>query len=371
VSVSVATNRRPPIGHRARLLPPEVCLGAACRLFSWTLPFILGVFGLARIATAAGAAITVCPQPVCRSCGPISSCLVEVPILVSGDRELDAIGFDVDFPVHLSYSGIARGPVTRAWFDFEAKWTAPNHIRVGGFDGTGTTLAGTDTLCVLSFRTVANYQGNVRTYAFVDDLEGAEECTAAVQVGGTSTSDVYLAVVPKSSPMECCFDTPDGTELQVVARDPEGTTGFLATAFRIVVSPPAVGAFFTWTPAPGVTSTGESPVDNGSASSVRGVTVSSHECATLNSTGVELGTITVQGLSGQHDLFIRKIFPAPPEMYCFFVQGCDPCPHDMYCLSRNYDPVVYHAIVNAVSCGSCGRVAVKPVTWGGIKSVYR
>jgi hypothetical protein len=290
---------------------------------------------------------------------------------VSGDLELDAIGFDVDYPGYLSYAGVERGPVTRTWFDFEAKWTAPNHIRIGGFDGSGTTLAGTDTLCVLSFRSMANVQGIIRTYAFVDDLAGAQECTTTVQVAGTSTSDVYLAVVPKISPLECCFDTPDGTELLVLARDPQGTAGFLGTAFRIQVIPEAVGAVFTWTPAPGVTSTGESPVDNGSMSSVRGVSVSREECATLSTTGVELGTITVQGLSGQHDLYIRKIFPAPPEMYCFFVQGCDPCPNDMFCLGRNYDPIVYHAIVNAVSCGSCGQVSVTPVTWGGIKSIYR
>lgn len=326
------------------------------------------------LSRPAAAAIRVCPVDTCATC--TAPCSISVPILVTGTGRLDAVGFDLDhLPWRLQFSGMRRGRVTRDWTVFEAQAWQYERVRIGGFDSEGYSLNGADTLCVLQFEVIPDAVAALRAHNFVDDFAGARECTTFVRVTRPAAPpNGHVAVVPANDPTACCYATPDGTTLNVVARAPEGTvSGILGAAFRVQVSPPAPGAVFAWTPAPGLASSIGDPVDNDAAPGARtGVTLAFESCASFAHGEILLGTLTVFGLTGERDLLVRRHDTPPPAVACPSFRLCEPCAAAAACLSVG-DAVVFRARINAPSCDPvlCGWVPVAPTTWSAVKQTYR
>ena len=338
--------------------------------------------GCALLAALApdAAALEVCAPDVSVTCAP---CRLDVPVLVTGAATLDAVGFDLVFDgAGVGFMGMRRGRLVRGWPVFDAQHLSGSRLRVGGFSSAPTALAGTDTLAVLSFApgSAAGCMG-YHVEELVDDLAGAVTCSGLATWAGSGDPDNgYIAVFPAGGSPTCCFDTPDGTLLQVVALAAGAAeAGIVGADFRIEVMPPAPGARIDWTPAPGLADTSGDPVDNAAAGSdSAGVSVGFAACRTAGPEGIPLGTLSVSGLAGEHELLVKRDRrAADSSLPCTRFRLCDGADCEYACLARvagaAYDPVVFRARINSASCSGtpCGRVPVTPSRWGAIKQMYR
>jgi hypothetical protein len=326
------------------------------------------------------AALEVCAPDGSVTCAP---CRLDVPVLVSGAATLDAVGFDFVFDgARVGFVGMRPGRLVRGWPVFDAQHLSGSRLRVGGFSSAPTVLAGTDTLALLSFApgSATGCMG-YRIEELVDDLAGALTCTGfATWTGGGDPDNGYVAVFPAGGPPTCCFATPDGTLLQVVALAAGAAeSGILGADFRIEVVPPAPGARIAWTPAAGLAAISGDPVDNAAAGSdSAGVSVGFDACRTAGPEGIPLGTLSISGLGGEHELLVKRDRRvADSSLPCTRFRLCTGANCEYACLARvagaAYDPVVFRARINSASCSGtpCGHVAVMPSSWGAIKRIYR
>jgi hypothetical protein len=345
---------------------------------SW--PAIAGLalasFGVVLAANAAPTALKICLPTVSHVSNGYAGHHVEIPIVVTGSAELHAFGFDiVTDGDEVALTRMRRGPITRNWLVLDALPTLLN-IRIGGYDPEGFSLSGTDTLVVLEFTTlkpvvaVPMYLGNL-----VDDFAGATRCQGGIEfTRALDPPNGYISVLPQGV-VNCCYATPDGAQLQVVAH-PEGwvDSGIFAAAFRVEFSPPAPGATLTWTPAPATLGSLGNPIDNTSApDDTSGALVYFLTCQRPIRGEVPLGTITVHGLSAPGQIFVKR-HNKP-------FAGYRPCANFLRCDNRYLacmtslaedDPYIFRAQINQPSCNEdCGYVAVRPVTWGTVKALYR
>lgn len=186
----------------------------------------------------------------------------------------------------------------------------------------------------------------------------------------------YVFVGPESDPSQCCYSTPAGTALAVLAA-PQGyaSRGITGASFRIEISPPAPGATLVWTPDPNLSSSAGNPIDNGTAAAdSAGVTVRFPRCVLPSSHWIPLGRITVYGLMEPRDLYVRRNKAAGQATSCPHFLLCDACPMDLACLApvNDSDPFIFHAVLNNAECpGPCGPVGTAPLTWGDVKQLYR
>ena len=212
------------------------------------------------------------------------------------------------------------------------------------------------------------------------DLAGAQVCSGFATWTGGSLDNGFVAVFPAGGPQTCCFDTPDGTLLQVVAFTAGAAeSGILGAEFRIEVAPPAPGARIEWTPAAGLTAMSGDPVDNAAAGSdSAGVSIGLPTCRSAGPEGIPLGTLVVSGLSGPHELLVKRDRRrAGSSLPCTRFQLCTGASCEYACLARVTsavdDRAVFRARINSANCSGtpCGRVPVKPLRWSAIKQIYR
>ena len=341
---------------------------------------LAGCAGLIALAPVV-AALEICPQDVAATCA--GACRLDVPVLVSGHAMLDAVGFDLVFDgARAGFTGMRRGRLVSGWEVFDAQHLPGSRLRVGGFSSAPTALAGTDTLAVLSFAPGSDAGCmSYRMEELVDDLAGALVCSGfATWTGSGSLDNGYVAVFPAGGPQTCCFDTPDGTLLQVVALTAGAAeSGILGAAFRIEVVPPAPGARFEWTPAVGLAAMSGDPVDNAAAGSdSAGVSLGFSTCRTASAEGIPLGTLAVSDLSGEHELLVKRDRRlAGSSLPCTRFQLCTGASCEYACLASVAgaadDRAVFRARINSTNCSGtpCGRVPVKPLRWSAIKQIYR
>lgn len=139
---------------------------------------LLVALGFAGWALRPVHAVEVCPLEVHRNC--TGTCELQVPILATGTALLQALGMDLTFEAdRAAFSGFRPGPILRNWNTKAAALNGDHTVRVGGFDTVGYELAGSDTICVLSF-TVNCTTDSTRFQlgAFTDDLEGSALCSS-------------------------------------------------------------------------------------------------------------------------------------------------------------------------------------------------
>ncbi len=360
--------------NRPRATRREGRLGARPRLPR------AGVILAFLVAVPAARGLEVTPQDQRVSCGP--PCILQVPVLVAGTANLDAVGFDLLFEGDkLAYRSMRRGPLVRRWAAFDAELLPGDRLRVGGFDGTSVALAGTDTLAVLSFEArIPVGCTSYRTDALVDDLASAAPHTGfAAWDGWEYPANGYIALYPSGGPPLCCYDTPGGTVLQVVAHTAGASAdGILGAEFRVEVSPPAPGGTFLWTPDAAVLGSAGDPIDNGAAGDSAGVRLTFAGCRAPYEQAIPLGTIVVRGLDGVHDLLVKRHErPAEPRLPCAQWLLCNDATCSIACMARTMsmaeDPVVFRAHVNDVECGSvaCGFVPAVARSWAGVKQLFR
>jgi hypothetical protein len=325
--------------------------------------------------------LDVVPQDRQLLCG--SPCSLEIPVLVAGSAALDAVGFDLLFDgAKLEYRSVRRGPFVRHWAAFGAELLPGARVRVGGFDASPFVLAGSETLAVLSF--VARTPSGCTTYRtdqLVDDLAAAPARAGFASWGGWEyPANGYVALYPSGQPPACCYDTPNGTVLAVVAHTAGASAaGILGAEFRVEISPPAAGATLTWTPDAWVASAVGDPVDNSVATTdSSGVWLGFASCRVPYEMTVSLGTLTVAGLTGGHDLLVKRHnHPADSHLPCAQWTLCEDVTCGVACLARTLtiaeDPVVFRARVNDPACATvgCGFVPVAPRAWTDIKRLYR
>ena len=324
------------------------------------------------------AALRVCPQSVTRISDGSAGHTVEIPVLVTGTAELKAFGLDLvvtGMGTDVTVTRTRPGNVTRSWLVFDAL-TIGQQIRIGGYDSAGFSLSGTDTLVVLEFETLRPVlQVHLSPTNLVDDLAGAFVCWG--QIGFTpprAPPNGYISVLPQGV-ATCCYATPDGTQLQVVAH-PAGNVAFgiFTAAFRVEISPPATGATLTWTPAPSVTESLGNPIDNTSAAGdTSGVLLVFPTCQAAIQGEVPLGTITVDGLSVSGHIFVKRHNnPSAAYQPCASFIGCDGTYLACMTSLEEDDPYIFRAQINQTSCdGDCGYVAIRSETWGRVRALYR
>ena len=329
------------------------------------------VFLLAGCSSRA-AAVDVCPASFEREC--LLPCDMAIPILVSGSALLDAVGFEFVFEGSAVFSRLERGRFVRDWEAFAVSSLGLGRLRLGGFEPGGTTLAGEDTLAILHFGVPANAAClRYRTEAFVDDFAGTAICNGSARVSFATTAIRGTVGVFEPTSASCCYNTPDGTTLEVRATLPAQGT-FAGAEFRIEVSPPAPGAVLSWQPGAAVDSTVGDPLDNtDSPDDISGVRLHFATCRSSTEGDILLGTIHIVGLTGEHDLLVKGARrPNSPELPCAQYEACASCPA-ITCMPQvdpdAEDPFVFRARVN----GGCpvGCVAVQPTTWSKVKTIYR
>jgi hypothetical protein len=338
-----------------------------------------GLFVL--LVPLAARSLDVIPQDRQLLCG--SPCNLEVPVLVAGTAALDAVGFDLLFDGDkLEYQSFRRGSRVQHWAAFDAALLPGARVRVGGFDASPFALAGSETLAVLSFRVRAS--SGCTTYTtdqLVDDLAAAPPRTGFASWSGFAyPANGYVAVYPSGQPPACCYDTPNGTILAVVAHAAGASAAGIAGAeFRIEISPPAPGATLTWTPDAQITTATGDPIDNSlAATDSSGVRLTFAGCQLPSESLVPLGTIAVSGLTGAHELLVKRHnHPAASALPCAQWVLCDGVSCTVACMARTLaageDPVVFRARVNDPACAAseCGFVPVAARTWADVKRLYR
>lgn len=324
----------------------------------------------------AGASVDhVYPVTGCAVVDPsLGRILMDVPILASGQASLDAIGFEVTFDPFdvVEYVGLEPGRLTRGWYALEARADG-NRLRVAGFDGDEHLLADTDTLVVLRFKVrVDGFNHPVTTTGCIDDLLGATGGHATLTVAPPLEENGSIRVVLPGAPQPNCFATPDGTTLHVVAQTAGlSVDGIRGAVFRIEISPPAPGASFVWTPAPGAVSVGD-PIDNSSAAADSSGVDISFPCRPPIGGEIELGTIQVHGLSGERQLSLRPHNRPVPDLACPMLRLCADCPQGAACVAPLHsDIAAFCARLNSTNCSGGCSTAVRVSDWGTIKTLYR
>lgn len=297
-----------------------------------------------------------------------------IPVLVSGSTLLDALGFEFVFDGSASFSSWERGRLVRGWESFDLFPIAPGRLRLGGFEPGGTVLAGDDTLAILHFSVPAGGAClEYRTEAFVDDLAGVATCSGAARVIFPATASSGMVGVFEPMSDSCCYDTPDGTTLDVRAVLPPAGT-FASVEFRIEVSPPAPGAVLAWQPSTEIASALGDPIDNSSAlDDTSGVYLRFATCRSRAQGEIFLGTVHVIGLTGERDLLVKGSHrPVSTQLRCAHYGICAEC-STVTCMPQvppqADDPLVFRARIN----GRCpvGCVAVQPLTWSSLKRLFR
>jgi hypothetical protein len=340
------------------------------------------VVTLAVIVAGAAASVASADPPVvtiaadsCRACTP--GCVLEADVFVTGSASLDALGFDVRHD-GLRFVGVARGPLVGDWTAFEAR-ALGDRVRIGGYTGDAYALDGTVKVATLRFTPTAPAgTAAVHIAAFVDDLAGTAACSTNVEWAAAAVRpppNGFIGIYPLTGPPICCYDTPDGTQLRVVAR-PQGaaTAGITSAEFRIEAT--VAGVTLDWTPAPGATFVG-TPYDPDHSG---GVTVTLPQCSEAAADEVLLGTLTVHGLAVAGELRVRRsCCPRRAGLPCAFFGLCDAPICDgisagTACISAGFgDPILFRALVNQQNCGECGviEVGVAARTWSDVKRLYR
>jgi hypothetical protein len=219
---------------------------------------------------------------------------------------------------------------------------------------------------------------------------------AAAMVASSSASafavsypqDGIIGVFGDAAGTNCCITLPPAgaSTLHVIAiTGGASSSGFTGAEFRIEVSPPAPGAFFGWQSNPAANVTLGTPIDNSSAlNDNSGMNIAFPSCQKqLGMAGdhVSLGTITVFGLSGEHQLYIKQHNrPSNPNNRAPLLVLCDAPEFTAVALTlKDGDPAlfgqeayVFRTSIDSPSCsGTCGFVSVAEKTWSGMKGLYR
>ena len=332
--------------------------------------------GLAAAATPClGSAVEVCARPVCQ---PWSWGVLEVPVIVLGLDSLRVFGLEVTYnTVPLNLLGYRFGNATRDFYAFDVVETG-NRIRVGGFDPDAFVSAGPDTLVTLVFAiAVTEGTADFTVGGFTDDLAGALGCTVPANwAAPAAPPNGFISVYPEGSPPTCCYPVADGTVLRVAARVAHATAdGILGAEFRLEVSPPAPGAVLAWTPDTDAATSVGNPVQNSTLQTDAGVVITFGGCATSRGDEVLLGHLTVAGLTGEHELLVRRHQrTATRGLGCAYFGLCNAlCTVGCMVLQGpDADPIIFRARINSPSCdASCGYVPVAPRTWSSVKQLYR
>jgi hypothetical protein len=208
----------------------------------------------------------------------------------------------------------------------------------------------------------------------VDDLAAAAPCegSADFSVGSGNLTEGVVTIAPHLVPVDCCYTTPDQTNLEVWADIP-GQLAVQGAEFRIEVSPPVPGATLIWQPSSGLLSSVGNPIDNSTAADdSTGVTLRFNCRGRINGRFL-LGTVLVAGLSEPGEFLVRRHNrPSTAGVSCATFTSCGECsePICMFTTDTNAsDPIVHRARFN--SCDGEVCVGIAPRTWTDLKRIYR
>ncbi|MFQ6093584.1 MAG: cohesin domain-containing protein [bacterium] len=139
-----------------------------------------------------------CPSPgkaASRERSPVTvraasvSCVVgqrvEVPIIVEGQRELNAFGLRMGYPSEmLEFAGVFRTPVTQKWLALDGAVTQEGVLTLGGFHTEPLMVSGPVVVAEISFAIKEGTldQGRLTIMETIDDLGGAKIGEGSVMV---------------------------------------------------------------------------------------------------------------------------------------------------------------------------------------------
>lgn len=209
--------------------------------------------------------------------------------------------------------------------------------------------------------------------------------TLAVAAMAETPSNGYIGVFGDAAGTDCCIQlngSGNGKLHVFMVTGGASAEGISGAEFKISVEPPAPGATFNWKSSNLISATTGNPIDNGSGG---GAFVTLKTCGTetgLAGDKISLGTVQVSGLTGEHQLVVRRTdSPVNPSFTCASVLLCDAPAYTQVCLTlkegdpalNGEEPAAFVSAVNSPDCAgtSCGFVATEDKTWTTVKDLFR
>lgn len=209
--------------------------------------------------------------------------------------------------------------------------------------------------------------------------------TLATSAIADPPSNGYIGVFGDAAGTNCCvtLNAVGNGKLHVfMVTGGASVDGISGAEFKISVEPAAPGATFNWKPSNNISAVTGNPVDNGSGGGAF-VTLKSCEGSTgLAGEKIELGTIQVNGLTGEHQIVVRRSdAPVNANFTCPSVLLCDAPAYTQVCLTlkegdgalNGEEPAAFVTAINSPDCAgaSCGFVATEDKTWTTVKGLFR
>jgi len=217
--------------------------------------------------------------------------------------------------------------------------------------------------------------------------------TAALVAGLVSASSAqyphngYIGIYADAAGTQCCITAPmyTPTTAYVMSTLADSTAnGVTGAEFRIEFSPGTAGYVVQWTADPGVDVAIGSPIDETplDPADPRGCNLAFNTCRpTTPGAQITWGTLGFVALSATPaELTLRVKQKSPPNNQfhkCPLFVLCDAPVFTAVNMTLTQDalggeePVAFTAYVNRAGCTACGPVAVAPVTWSGVKELFR
>jgi hypothetical protein len=209
--------------------------------------------------------------------------------------------------------------------------------------------------------------------------------TLAVSALAEPPSNGFIGVFGDAAGTDCCVSlnsSGNGKFHVIMVTGGASAEGISGAEFKVSVEPAAPGATFNWKPSNIVSASSGDPIDNGSGG---GVFVTFDACQTqtgLAGDKINMGTLQVNGLTGEHQLVVRRTDnPINPEFTCASVLLCDAPAFTQVCLTlkegdpalNGEEPAAFVTAVNSPDCAgaSCGFVATEDQTWTTVKALFR
>ena len=195
----------------------------------------------------------------------------------------------------------------------------------------------------------------------------------------------YIGVFGDAAGTNCCvsLNSAGNGKLHVVmVTGGASSEGISGAEFKISIEPPAPGASFNWKPSNTVSASTGNPVDNGNGG---GAFITMKTCQTetgLAGDKVTLGELQVNGLTGEHQIIVRRAdAPVNAAFTCPSVLLCDAPAYTQVCLTlkegdsalNGEQAAAFVTAINSPNCAgaSCGFVATEEKTWSTVKSLFQ
>lgn len=209
--------------------------------------------------------------------------------------------------------------------------------------------------------------------------------TLAASAMAEPPSNGYIGVFGDAAGTDCCItlNAAGNGKLHVfMVTGGASSEGISGAEFKVSIEPAAPGATFNWKPSNIVSASTGNPIDNGNGG---GAFLTLKSCQTetgLAGDKIKLGELQVNGLTGEHQLVVRRADqPVNSNFTCPSVLLCDAPAYTQVCLTlKDGDPALngeeaaaFVSAVNSPDCSgtSCGFVATEEKTWTTVKGLFR